>query len=138
MKDTGLRFAAHIADFGSQLMVLAYKEGPYNERIALVEPVPLTLTRCENPDASVEEPTFRLPIKEAQSLFDAMWREGMRPTGFKNEPQPDSIAAREAHIADLRAVVFGGWATKPLQGVSSDNELRRPNKTFVPGGQGFV
>lgn len=110
MRDMGLKFAARIEDFGSRLVVLGYKGDALGDRIAVVEPVVLTVTSCENPDSYIEEPTLRLPINDSQRLFDAMWHAGMRPTGFKNEPQPDSIAAREAHIADLRAVVFNGLA----------------------------
>lgn len=107
MQDTGLRFIAQKVDFDLAVVVLGFKENACGDRVSVLGPVTLTLTRRDDFDVIPSDPSFRFPRAEAQSLFDALWGAGLRPTGFKNEPQPDSIAAREAHIADLREVVFG-------------------------------
>lgn len=40
---------------------------------------------------------------EMQQLMDSLWRAGFRPT--KHEPASDRIAAMQAHLNDMRAIV---------------------------------
>lgn len=54
----------------------------------------------------MHQPMLNLDYREAQSLFDALWRAGFRP----KEDKVDESAAMEAirtHLADMRALAFG-------------------------------
>ena len=45
-------------------------------------------------------------FEEAQRLMDALWQAGVRPTDGTGST--GQLAATQAHLADLRRLVFGG------------------------------
>lgn len=58
----------------------------------------------EAPPSEYQAP-LRLNPQEAQRLFDRLWGDGYRPSDGSD---PDGVvAAKDAHIEDLRRVAFG-------------------------------
>jgi hypothetical protein len=65
-------------------------------------------------DFTTEEPTMRLGMEEVQAFMDSLWAAGIRPShlrGHKDlEPiiraKDEVIAAKEAHIIDLRSLTI--------------------------------
>lgn len=52
-----------------------------------------------------KEPAFTLQQEEAQALMDELWNAGIRPT--EGTGSAGSMAAAQAHLADMRKIVFG-------------------------------
>ncbi|MFP4598035.1 MAG: hypothetical protein ACLFVJ_07275 [Persicimonas sp.] len=50
------------------------------------------------------KPAIRLQRGAAQQLMDDLWRAGLRPEGVKSAS--DVVEAKDAHIDDLRRVIF--------------------------------
>jgi hypothetical protein len=63
---------------------------------------------CSTPipvEDGTEAPVWvTLRDEEAQSLMDALWNTGVRPSN--GEGSVGQLAATEAHLADMRALVF--------------------------------
>lgn len=57
----------------------------------------------ENTDFTA--PVFSLRQEEAQGLMDELWTAGLRPT--EGTGSAGSMAAAQAHLADMRKIVFG-------------------------------
>jgi hypothetical protein len=47
---------------------------------------------------------------EAQFLFDALWEMGLRPAG--SEPTTNVLASKDAHLKDLRTILFNNLGIK--------------------------
>lgn len=69
---------------------------------SLVRPVEFVVVP-ENTQFS--EPAFVLGQEEAQGLMDELWTAGIRPT--EGAGTAGSMAAAQAHLADMRRIVFG-------------------------------
>lgn len=70
------------------------------------EPTYQTLKRGEIYD---DAPAFRIWNQNAQVLFDAMYRAGLRPSsGESVENHKRELEATRAHLADMRALAFRG------------------------------
>ena len=52
------------------------------------------------------QPTLSMRQDEAQQLMDELWRVGLRPS--EGTGSAGAMAAVQAHLADLRALVFKG------------------------------
>ena len=70
-------------------------------------PLPIIMQTRTN-DGSMIDPLLRLKEVEAQGLFDALWKAGLRPSDKANAD--DVVAAKDEHIIDLRRMAFD---TKP-------------------------
>jgi len=64
---------------------------------------PLTVQKAE-PGAYPGEPLLFLSDEDAQSLLDALWKAGIRPSRIVNAEVEAS--AMQSHIADLRKITF--------------------------------
>lgn len=53
---------------------------------------------------SFVEPSLRLPTEVAQRLMDELWHAGLRPAEGKGSA--GQLAAMQAHLADMRKLVF--------------------------------
>ena len=60
-----------------------------------------SITMEDRTDGIVVEPTFRLPLNDAQELFEQLWKQGFRSAHDKGNSEALD-AARKEHIADLR------------------------------------
>lgn len=105
-----MEFRAALQDWNEHLVIVAQERDEHGCRVRRVRPVQLMLEPCGD---EVAEPTFQLNAREAQSLINALWVAGLRPSGFKDEPAHPLIAAKDAHISDLRAVAFKGLGIAP-------------------------
>jgi hypothetical protein len=76
-------------------------------RIFVAEP--LTFRPLEL--AESVEPQFELNDSEAQSLMDQLWQCGIRPT--EGTGSAGAMAATQAHLADLRRLIFEDERLKP-------------------------
>jgi hypothetical protein len=64
-------------------------------------------------------PTFSLRVDEAQQLMDELWRVGLRPSAGSGSA--GAMAAVQAHLADMRALVFKGDASfRPTRGEAKE------------------
>ncbi len=57
------------------------------------------------------EPQLELNDSEAQSLMDQLWQCGIRPT--EGTGSAGAMAATQAHLADLRRLIFEDERLKP-------------------------
>jgi len=64
---------------------------------------PLVMESCEA--AVVPEPVVSLPMEDAQTLMDELWRAGIRPT--EGAGSAGSMAATERHLKDMQSITFG-------------------------------
>lgn len=85
---------------GLALWLVDHRDGEVR-RIAVRQP-PFTLNEIRNGDYA--EPTMTLDAQLAQSLMDALWDAGLRPTEAKY-PQ-EHVNALRAHLEDMRRLVF--------------------------------
>lgn len=79
-------------------------------------PLPITMQTRVN-DGSMVDPLLRLKEVEAQGLFDALWRAGLRPSD--KAAVDDVVAAKDEHIADLRRVAFKDQLQPELDAAAS-------------------
>jgi hypothetical protein len=56
------------------------------------------------PNTVVDEPCLTMNEKSAQALMDQLWSTGLRPT--EGTGSAGSLAATQAHLQDMRAIVF--------------------------------
>lgn len=104
-----MRFRAAKQDFNRVVSVLAVIEDSDGHIAKIATPVEYTLK--EHDDRRIIDGTFRFEFDEAQSLFDALWREGLRPT---NHADPSGEITRiEAHLQDMRRLVFKDEKPRP-------------------------
>lgn len=73
-------------------------------------PLPITMQPRTN-DGSMIDPLLRLKEVEAQGLFDALWKAGLRPSDKANvddvvAAKDEIVVAKDEHIADLRRIAF--------------------------------
>jgi hypothetical protein len=61
-------------------------------------------------DDIVEQPTFDLSQEQGQRLMDQLWDCGLRPT--EGTGSAGAMAAVQAHLADMRTLVFQSRETK--------------------------
>jgi hypothetical protein len=71
-------------------------------RRRVVEPMQLSLKEVQQGDPL--EPTMTLDANAAQSLIDALWDAGLRPTEARYPN--DHVNALRDHLADMRKLVF--------------------------------
>jgi hypothetical protein len=57
-------------------------------------------------------PSFTLTIEAAQALMDSLWQCGLRPT--EGAGSAGALAATQAHLADMRKLVFDYLAKHPV------------------------
>ena len=103
--NTRIRFSLYRSDrYDDRILSLIKYEydhdlQSYKKQLAQVEWIPM------------QEGTPALPIlrigddqeDSLQSLMDAMWREGIRPTDIGT---PGHLAATQQHLLDMRAIAF--------------------------------
>jgi hypothetical protein len=70
---------------------------------------PLTFRPLE--PAEPVDPQLELNDSEAQSLMDQLWQCGIRPT--EGTGSAGAMAATQAHLADLRRLIFEDERLKP-------------------------
>lgn len=58
----------------------------------------------ESNEGDRHDPTISMRPSEAQSLMDALWFAGLRPT--EGTGSAGSLAATERHLADMRAITM--------------------------------
>ena len=89
------------------MQVLISRNQPRNGGIFVAEPLIFKpIERFEIP-----EPQLELNDSEAQSLMDQLWQCGIRPT--EGTGSAGAMAATQAHLADLRKLVFEDARLKP-------------------------
>lgn len=64
----------------------------------------------------INDPTLRLGREEAQFLMDQLWDCGLRPT--EGSGSAGSLAATQAHLQDMRRLVFDRAGLKAEQSTS--------------------
>jgi hypothetical protein len=91
------------------LQVLISHNQPGNGGLFVAEPLTF------KPAAAFEplEPQLELDDTEAQSLMDQLWQCGIRPT--EGTGSAGAMAATQAHLADLRKLVFEDERLNPCQ-----------------------
>jgi hypothetical protein len=88
---------------GLQVLISGSKDG----RMYVAEPI--TVRPLE--PAELFEPQLELNDSEAQSLMDQLWQCGIRPT--EGTGSAGAMAATQAHLADLRRLIFEDERLKP-------------------------
>lgn len=95
-----LSFAA-IQNPAAKTLDLWIREGNATQNV--VTNVSLTIeSSAESP--VMTEPSMRLSRESAQSLMDALWDAGVKPSG--GEGHTAHIRALNAHLEDMRTLVF--------------------------------
>jgi hypothetical protein len=93
----------------------------YSDRIVAVVP-PFTIERRDPKDfeAIVLTPTIDGPagLEFLQSALDAAWAAGLRPKNWRDE-RPGEIKAMDAHLQDMRRLVFGETLPNPIAAFNS-------------------
>lgn len=102
-----LRFRAAIRDFNNSVDVLAVIEDAAGHIYKFAKLAPLEMV--ENDDRHIKDPTFSFNREEAQSLLDALWKEGLRPTDHA-DPSGE-IQRISDHLQDMRRLVFKEQST---------------------------
>jgi hypothetical protein len=64
------------------------------------------LSNVVNENEVEPQPTLSMRQDEAQQLMDELWRVGLRPS--EGTGSAGAMAAVQAHLADMRALVFKG------------------------------
>ena len=82
------------------LQVLISDDQPRAGGLFVAEP----LTFRPLGEDEIERPQFELNNSDAQSLMDQLWQCGLRPT--EGAGSAGAMAATQAHLADLRRLVF--------------------------------
>ena len=80
--------------------------------VYLAQPTKLELLKEEDLLVEERDPLLTMPMGSGQKLMDELWRAGLRPT--EGTGSAGALAATQAHIQDLRAIVFKG-EVKPTQ-----------------------
>lgn len=66
---------------------------------------PMVLERLEKDQiGAIRLPFATIPMDAAQSMIDALWHAGIRPT--EGSGSAGSLAATERHLADIKAIAF--------------------------------
>lgn len=65
---------------------------------------PIEWNERQRSTATPSEPTLRMDHAGAQSLMDALWGVGVRPTEVGTAGQ---LSATERHLTDMRRIAFG-------------------------------
>jgi|SRR5579859_1101849 len=84
------------------VMLLMEEPGFHGERRVVPPLGPLELV--ERKPGDLMQPTLELDGRAAQSLMDALWNEGLRPTEAKYPSE--HVNALRDHLADMRKLVF--------------------------------
>ena len=82
-------------------------------RVWVMTPIPSPTYKMVEP-GDVSEPAFAMLQHDFQSLMDAAWDAGIRPTQLKKDHAAGSEAMKavQAHLDDMRRLVF---AREPIQ-----------------------
>jgi len=91
-------------DYGTSVRILITSAPVPGGRRYVVMP-PTFEAKTVEPGEFVEDATFTFEMDLAQSLFNALWEIGVRPS----EPQRDhggELAALRFHLEDMRRLVF--------------------------------
>ena len=70
--------------------------------VSVVESVEFT----EIEEGMSYQPALTLTDEEAQEMFDSLWDQGLRPKN--NEGNIGALSATQAHLEDMRTLVFKG------------------------------
>ena len=62
---------------------------------------PVTLEILEDPGLAVP-PTFTMNLESAQIFVDELWKQGIKPSNFKES----EITAQGKHLEDMRKIAF--------------------------------
>jgi hypothetical protein len=89
------------------LQVLISDDQPRAGGLFIAEP----LTFRPLAEDEIERPQLELNNSDAQSLMDQLWQCGLRPT--EGTGSAGAMAATQAHLADLRRLVFDDTRFKP-------------------------
>lgn len=81
---------------------LVHYAGMGGKIVSIAEP--LTMREHTKDDSRGVEPTLELNTATAQSLMDALWQCGCRPT--EGAGSAGAMAATQRHLDDMRAIVF--------------------------------
>lgn len=92
---------ARFADWENSLQLAAWQLGNdgRTRRVSAVFTV-----HDDDKEGNIAEPFLNLDRKDAQQLFDELYRCGMRPSD--GQPTSDQIAAIKYHLEDMRRLVF--------------------------------
>lgn len=117
IKPNGDRVLDRIAIFASQQ---DYSRGlnlllctvDYQDRIVAVVKN-LTFEGDVDPHGFIEPTLTGPPASDfLQAALDAAWKVGMRPKNWRDE-RPEQVNAMDAHLQDMRRLVFGGPPPPP-------------------------
>ena len=72
---------------------------------SIAQPVQFTMQE-RTPSTPILEPTFQFDSETANSLMNALWEAGLRPSGYKSPA--GEVRRLEAHLEDMRTLVFKG------------------------------
>lgn len=101
-----LAIFAHSTEYGRGLNVLICTVD-YQDRI-VAACSPLVFKGEVEPHAYIPPTLSGPPATEfLQAALDAAWKVGLRPTNWHDE-RPGEIKAKDAHLQDMRRLVFGG------------------------------
>ena len=103
-----IEFKAAVQPWSDMVAILAVEKDGFGKMAYVAKPLELTLERMEE-GSLIERGTLELPHQSAQSLLNALWNAGLRPTDFKS-PNGE-INRLEAHLADMRKLVFDPAST---------------------------
>lgn len=106
MKDRRIQFTASQFDYGNRVGILAYIPDADGRRGFVGAPMELVMVKREDTDTSIEAGTLELAPAPAQSLMEALWAAGLRPSALKGDPHPELIRRIGAHLEDMRTIAF--------------------------------
>ena len=100
------------------LYVIGRKLG--QQRISVMNPPTFTTYEDEGRSlVALRDPAFTLSFESAQRLMDELWRCGIRPT---EEGTAGQVAAMQAHLQDMRKIVFDFIGKPPVVPINWKSE----------------
>lgn len=96
-----MSFKAIKYDFGNEVH-LAWYAMSFDKLLCAQEVLPTLM-----PSDGVMNPFLKLTQQDAQSLIDALYEAGMRPSS-DCEPKKGELSAVRYHLEDMRRLVFNG------------------------------
>jgi len=102
-----LTWYAEVRDFDNYVALHLLYRAPDSQEITHVgAPVVFQMQPHERHALKAPVPTLQLDRQAATTLMTELWRVGVRPGGIKELPKPAEIAAMQAHLDDMRRLVF--------------------------------
>lgn len=95
---------AERVNFNRQVNIMLSRN--VGNRIEYVKEMPKELASIRDDEFLAGPPSLTLDHREAQSVFDALWRAGFRPIA-DNVDESKTMEAMRSHLTDMRALAFG-------------------------------